>query len=520
MNREKFAWIASIALVCLLAFQLPGSMAARDDEYSFVRTLVDIHRQVVTNYADEVDDQRLREAAIDGLLSRLDPYSVYVPPAEREQFDRALDGTFRGVGIQLHQLENGQIEVVSPIDGSPAFEAGVMAGDIILKVNGESVEGERLDAVIKRIAGEKDTQVTLTVRHITGEEQELTMQRQDIVVPTIKGFERNQDHTWNWFVSEDPKIAYVRITQFTSDTHDTLRQAMSQLRQQGMKGLILDLRFNPGGRLDQAVQVIDMFIDEGTIVSTRGRNRPERIVYATVPETLPYFPMIVLINEHSASAAEIVAGSLMDNRRALVIGERSYGKGSVQELIPLDGDGGELKLTVAHYYLPSGRLVHRKKDAEDWGVEPQIIVPMSDEQAVAVMRQRQQQELFRRPISDAATRPTTAPADDNEVVDGQLQQAVTTMVGIMVLQGDDAPAPRRPVRPLTTQPAATRPTTTQPTVPVETDENLAPEHQLPRPEVPVDQLEQVDPEQPDDDPEDGLPTTLPTTAPATQPVGQ
>ncbi len=499
MNREKFAWIASIALVCLLAFQLPGTMAARDDEYSFVRTLVDIHRQIVTNYADEVDEQRLREAAIDGLLSRLDPHSVYIPPAEREEFDRALDGTFRGVGIQLHQLDNGQIEVVSPIDGSPAFEAGIMAGDIILKVNGESIEGLRLPEVVKKITGEKGTEVTLTVRHVTGEEQDLTMQRQDVVVPTIKGFERNQDHTWNWFVSDDPKIAYVRITQFTSETYENLRQVMLELQDQGMQGLVMDLRFNPGGRLDAAIQVVDMFIDEGIIVSTRGRNRPERIAYATVPDTLPYFPMIVLINEHSASAAEVVAGSLMDNRRALVIGERSYGKGSVQELIPLDGDGGELKLTVAYYYLPSGRLVHRKKDAEDWGVEPQIIVPMSDDQEVAVMRQRQRQEMFRRPVPEASTRPSSAPADE-EVVDLQLQQAVTTMVGLLVLQGDNAPAPRWPVRPLTTQAAA-------------------PEQPKENPDS-VDQLQDglIDPIDPDPrqdgDSENEQPTTLPTTVPA------
>lgn len=510
MNREKFAWIASIALVCLLAFQLPGTMAARDDEYSFVRTLVDIHRQVVTSYADAIDEQGLREAAINGLLSQLDPYSVYIPPEQREQFDRALDGTFRGVGIQLNQHENGQVEVVSPIEGSPAFQAGVLAGDIILKVNGESIEGQRLAEVVKKISGEVGTEVTLTVRHLTGEERDLTLQRQDVVVPTIKGFERNLDHSWNWFVSEDPKIAYVRITQFTSDTYAMLRQAMQELQDQGMEGLILDLRFNPGGRLDQAAQVVDLFIDEGVIVSTRGRNRPEKVVHATVPDTLPYFPMIVLINEHSASAAEVVAGSLMDNRRALVIGERSYGKGSVQELIPLDGNGGELKLTVAYYYLPSGRLVHRKKDAQDWGVEPQIIVPMTDEQDIAVMRQLRRQELFRRPVPEASTRPSTAPVRADEAVDVQLQQAVTTMVGIMVLQGDQAPAPRRPVRPITTRPAVPEP-----------DENVVPEDQLPQPQEPAQQpdpLEQLDPLDPeqhrDGDPEDDLPTTLPATMPA------
>ncbi len=481
-------------------------MATRDSEYEFVRTLVDIHRQVVTNYVEDVDEQKLREAAIDGLLSRLDPYSIYVPPAQQEQFDRAMEGTIRGVGIELHQLENGQIEVISPIDGSPAFHAGVLAGDIILKVNGEAIEGERLPDVIKRISGEKGTKVTLTVRHVTGDEEDLTMERQDIVVPTIKGFARNADHTWDWYVSDNPKIAYVRITQFTSETHDALRKTMDQLLAEKMQGLILDLRFNPGGRLDQAVQVIDMFIDDGRIVSTRGRNRPERIIEATVPDTLPYFPLIVLINEHSASAAEIVAGSLMDNGRALVIGERSYGKGSVQEVIPLDGDSGELKLTVAYYYLPSGRLVHRLKDADDWGVEPQIIVPMDDETERKVLRQRYEQERFQRPMPKASTRPSTKPTSQ-EVIDTQLQQAVMTMIGLVVLQGAEAAAPAQPVPPVTTQPAAVvepdgdaqPPATAEPAEPAapaesdETDEQAVPEDALPEP------------------------TTAPATAPATAP---
>src|SRR6185312_11282477 len=160
----------------------------------------------------------------------------------------------------------------------------------------------------------------------------------------------------------------------------------------------LDLRFNPGGRLDQAIDVVDLFIDHGVIVSTKGRNRPESVARAKKEGTLPYFPMIVLVNEHSASAAEIVSGSLMDNKRALVIGQRSYGKGSVQELIPLDNKGGELKLTVAYYYLPSGRLVHRKKDATDWGVQPQIVVPMTPDQERVAMQARYEQEIFRKPV--------------------------------------------------------------------------------------------------------------------------
>src|SRR4051812_21634296 len=481
MNRERLAWMVSLLLITLLAFQLPGSMAQRDDDYSFVRTLVDIHRRVATNYVDNVDESKLRSGAIDGMLGELDPFSVYVPPARQEEFDRMLEGSFKGVGIQLNQLDDGRVEVVTPIDGSPAFKAGVMAGDIITKVNGESIEGLRLPEVIKKIAGPLGTDVKLSVKHVTGEDADLTMTREEIVVPTVKGFGRAQDNSWDYYVCDDPKIAYIRITQFTPDTFDGLKAAIQPLIGQ-MQGLILDLRFNPGGRLDQAIQVIDLFVDKGRILSTKGRNRPEQVIYATEAGTLPKFPMIVLVNEHSASASEIVAGSLMDNKRALVIGTRSYGKGSVQEVIPLESNGGELKLTVAYYYLPSGRLVHKKKDATDWGVQPNISVPMDPQAEAKVIKDRYDQEIFKRPVkkstSQPATMATTAPT--TQPLDLQLQRAVDTMVALVVLQGN-AGGPPMVAAPQTQRVAtapASRPTSkpvTRPIVPDQPDStNLAP----------------------------------------------
>lgn len=453
MNRERLAWTVSIILIACLAFSIPGSLASRDDDYAFVRTVVDIHRQVATNYVDDVDEKKLHEGAIEGLLGQLDPFSVYVPPQRREEFDRMLEGSFKGVGIQLNQTPEGRVEVVTPIDGSPAFKAGVMAGDIILKVNGESVEGLRLPEVVKRISGKLGTEVTLTVRHVTGVEQDLTMTRDEIVVPTIKGYGRTPDNAWDFYVSHNPRIGFIRLTQFTPETAERLNTIITDLLKDGMKGLILDLRFNPGGRLDEAVATVDLFIDSGTIVSTKGRNRPERTEYATGAGTLPDFPMIILVNEHSASAAEIVAGSLQDNHRALVIGQRTYGKGSVQEVIPLDSNAGELKLTVAYYYLPSGRLVHRKKDATDWGVEPQIIIPVDIDGERRILEERYNMELHHRPTTGpATTRSTTARAVlSTQPTDPQLQQAITTMIGLVVLQSDHTP-----VKP---QPPATGPAT-------------------------------------------------------------
>jgi len=452
MNRERTAWLLSFLLLALATFRNPTS-AQRDDDYLFVRTLVDIHRQVRGNYVEPVDQEKLEQAAIDGMLDQLDPFTTYVPPAQRESFDRLLEGTFKGVGIQINQTEKGEVEVVSPIDGSPAFKAGVLPGDVILKVNGESIEGLRLPDVIRKIGGELGASVELTVRHLDGSQETLKMRREEIVMPTVSGFERATDNRWNFYVSKDPKIAYIRMSQFTPSSYDTIKGILTDLLNDGMKGLILDLRWNPGGQLDQAVQLVDLFLADGTIVSTKGARRPEKIERAVEPGTLPWFPMIVLVNEHSASASEIVAGSLLDNRRAAVLGERTYGKGSVQELIPLEGNNGELKLTVAYYYLPSGRLVHRKKGAETWGVEPQIHVAMDEKIQQLVVRDYRRSELFRRPTTNPSTQttsPQTQPA--TQPIDVQLQRAVDTMVLMTVLQGNPQQGP---------PPGGARPTTRQ-----------------------------------------------------------
>jgi carboxyl-terminal processing protease len=460
MNRERIAWLVSVVLIALLAFQLPGTLAQREDDYAFVRTLVDIHRQVANNYVEPVDEDKLRQGAIDGMMEQLDPFSIYVPPKRQEDFDRMLEGTFKGVGIQLDQKEDGTIEVISPIEGSPAFKAGVMAGDIILRVNGQEIpKGMKLPDVIKQIAA-GPMEVRLRVRHATGEEVDLPpMTRQEIIVPTVKGYRRKADASWDWWVSNDPKIAYVRITQFTPDTYDKLRPVVEGLLQDGMRGMILDLRFNPGGRLDQAIKIVDMFVREGVIVRTKGRNRPEEVATAESAGTLPDFPMIVLVNEHSASASEIVAGSLMDNHRALVLGTRTYGKGSVQEVIPMGDKEGELKLTVAYYYLPSGRLVHKKKDATDWGVEPQINVPVDVNTEKWLVQQQMDLDVIGRPLPKASSRPSTGPTTrTTQPTDAQLDAAVSTMIGHIVLEAKQQPggitAPGAPTTGPTTRPVA------------------------------------------------------------------
>lgn len=428
MKSEKFAWLLSMVLVALLAFQIPGTLAHRDDDYSFARTLIDIHRQVMTNYVDQPDDQKLQQGAIDGMLGQLDPFTTYVPAANQEQFDNMLDGSFRGVGIQLDQTEKGDIQVITPIDNSPAAKAGIEAGDIIIKVNGDDIRNMKLAEVMKKVKGPLGTPVTLTVRHENGAVADLTMNREDIVVPTIKGYRRRpnakptEPDPWDYWVSTNPKIGYVRITQFTSDTFSSLKKVADKLLADNMKGMVLDLRFDPGGRLEQAKEVVNLFVREGVIVKVKGRSRPEEITYAKRDASLVDFPLVVLVNEHSASASEIVAGSLKDNKRALIVGTRTYGKGSVQELIPLEGNNGELKLTVAYYYLPSGRLVHRKKDSTDWGVDPQLSVPMDAEQEKKLMQEQSALDVIYGPSSKPTTMPTT------QQVDPQLAAGVAALV--------------------------------------------------------------------------------------------
>jgi carboxyl-terminal processing protease len=451
MNREKLAWSVSAVMLAVLAFQMPSSLSQRDDDMTFVRTLADIHRRVDDNYVDPVDEARLDRGAIDGMLAQLDPYSVYVPPEREADFDRMLTGNFKGVGIQLAPRPDGTFEVVTPLDGSPAAASGIEPGDVLLAVDGKPLAHVQMPDVIRMVGGAPKTTVALSVRHLDGTTATYTLVRDEVHTPTVRGYRRRADNSWDFSVCQSPLIGYARLTQFTGDSHDELRTAIDGLLAAGARGLILDLRFNPGGELEQAERIVNMFVPAGrTILTTRGLHRPERRDVSDGVDVcrvagrdlargvLPDLPLIVLVNEHSASAAEIVSGSLKDNGRAVVLGQRTFGKGSVQDRIPLPEKGGELKLTIAHYYLPSGRLVHRLKDATDWGVEPQIVVPMGEEAQLRLLRQQEAAEVFRRPTTTrpAAAEPTSRPSDDV-----QLEAAVNTMLGILVFRSEATTRP-------------------------------------------------------------------------------
>ncbi|MGQ0634940.1 MAG: S41 family peptidase [Planctomycetaceae bacterium] len=350
--------------------------ATKEEQYfELIRIFADTFEQIERNYVKEVDRRKLVEGALKGMLQELDPYSNYISPDELARFNLQVEQEFGGIGIQVtDDPQTRRLTVVSPLPGTPAYKAGVRAGDVIVEINGKSTEKMTQDDAVKMMKGKEGEEVTIGVLHQGATKIEhLTMKRARIQVATVQGDTYKSDDTWNFMLDDEKKVGYVRLVGFSRNTGRELRDALSELKSQGMRGLILDLRFNPGGLLNVATEVADLFLDDGKIVSTKGRNTEERVVYAKKPGTFSGFPMAVLINHYSASASEIVSAALQDHHRAVVIGERTWGKGSVQNVIDLENGKSALKLTTASYHRPSGKNIHRfpdSKDSDEWGVSP------------------------------------------------------------------------------------------------------------------------------------------------------
>ncbi|MEZ5871326.1 MAG: S41 family peptidase [Nitratireductor sp.] len=359
---------ASAALVVLAGFNGPGAAnAAGSATYRQLSIFGDIFERVRSQYVTEPDDEKLVETAINGMLSSLDPHSSYLNAKDFSDMRVQTRGEFGGLGIEV-TMENELVKVVTPIDDTPASKAGVLAGDLISKIDGEQVRGLTLNDAVEKMRGPVNTPIVLTIiREGADQPIDITIMRDVIKVRSVK------------YRVEGEDIGYLRVTSFTEQTYDNLEQGIKKIREQlgddKVKGYILDLRLNPGGLLDQAVSVSDSFLDRGEIVSTRGRNPDETRRYSARPGDLTGGkPLIVLINGGSASASEIVAGALQDHKRATILGSRSFGKGSVQTIIPL-GANGALRLTTALYYTPSGTSIQAK------GITPDIDVvqPLPDE---------------------------------------------------------------------------------------------------------------------------------------------
>jgi carboxyl-terminal processing protease len=388
MPSLKRVWLPALLLFApILAAPLSVSPAARaedsekketppkDDYYTLMKVFVDTFQQVERNYVKDVDRRELLQAAIEGMMSKLDPYSSYISPEEMAQFSESVDQEFGGIGIQIHPDERThRLMVMSPLPGTPAYRAGLLAGDTILDIDGKSTEGYTIEKAVSILKGKPGTAVKLGILHsVTNKKEQVSLVRDVIHVATVLGDHYKSDGAWDFMIDKKDKIGYVRLTHFSRHSSIELEKAINQLLEEGMKGLVLDLRYDPGGLFSQATEIADMFIEGGTIVSTKGRNTTERTWEAKKEGTFPNFPMAVIVNHYSASASEIVAACLQDHHRAVIVGERSWGKGSVQNVIELEGGTSALKLTTASYHRPSGKNIHRfpgASESDAWGVMP------------------------------------------------------------------------------------------------------------------------------------------------------
>ncbi len=324
----------------------------------------DVFDRVRSDYVEKPDEEKLIEAAINGMLQSLDPHSSYLNPKNFRNMQVQTRGEFGGLGIEV-TMENGVVKVVSPIDDTPAAKAGVQAGDLIVKIDGEQVRGLTLNQAVEKMRGKVGTPITITVlRKGVKEPFDIRIVRDIIRIRSVK-------HS-----IEGGDIGYIRITSFNEQTQPGLEKAIKDIRKKlgdKVKGYIIDLRNNPGGLLDQAISVSDTFLEHGEVVSTRGRNTSESQRFNAQPGDLTGGkPVVVLINGGSASASEIVAGALQDHKRATLIGTRSFGKGSVQTIIPLGPRGGAIRLTTARYYTPSGRSIQAKGIVPDYIIEEEL----------------------------------------------------------------------------------------------------------------------------------------------------
>jgi carboxyl-terminal processing protease len=343
-----------------LVFDGSSARAAAADTYRQLGLFGDVFERVRANYVERPDDNKLVESAINGMLAGLDPHSSYMDAKSFQDMRSGIEGRFGGLGMEV-TMEDGLVKVVAPIDETPAAKAGIMANDLISHLDDEPVKGLTLNQAVEKMRGAPNTRIKLRIiRKGADKPIEISITRDIIQVRPVRASLQGDD------------VAYVRITQFNQQTTDGMRKVIGELSSQAgdkLKGFIIDLRNNPGGLLDQSITVSESFLDRGEIVSTRGRNAEEtQRFYARSADMTKAKPIIVLINGGSASASEIVAGALQDHKRATIIGTRSFGKGSVQTIIPLGSGNGALRLTTARYFTPSGRSIQAK------GITPDIEV--------------------------------------------------------------------------------------------------------------------------------------------------
>jgi carboxyl-terminal processing protease len=360
----SFSKSVRAALILVLIFLcVPRVNAGSEQTYESLKLFVAVLEELEKNYVEQVDVETLIHNAIKGMVENLDPHSSFMPPQAFDDLQDDTKGEFSGIGIVI-TLKEGILTVVSPIEGTPAYEAGIQAGDIIVKIDGESTKGMALWEAVSRMRGPRHEEVVITLI------------REDEPAPLVFSLKRDLiPMTSVRSVMLTPGYGYIRVTNFRMNTHEEMHKHMGSLEQENtsLKGLVIDLRDNPGGLLDQAIKMADFFLDQGAIVSIKGRDQKNSQTFQAYPDkTDRQYPIVVLINGGSASASEIVAGALQDQSRALILGTPSFGKGSVQTVRPLK-DGYGLKYTIARYYTPSGRSIQAKGIQPDIEVAPGIL---------------------------------------------------------------------------------------------------------------------------------------------------
>jgi carboxyl-terminal processing protease len=360
------AGVIGFALIIALTFGTKSTVAYAEDRYADFQIFAKVLNLVQQYYVEEVDTKKLVYGALKGMLRELDPHTNFLQPELFREFENETSGEFGGIGIEI-SIQNGILTIISPIEDTPAFEAGIQPGDKIIAVDNKSTKGLSLVEASQLMRGKKGSKIKLTVVRVGSDTpRDFVITRGSVKIKSVK------------YTDLEDGYAYFKITSFIENTGKDLERAIEDhlKKNRAIKGAIIDLRRNPGGLLDQAIKVSDLFLSDGIIVSTIGRDKKDKeVAMATKRETdHTDFPIIVLMNEYSASASEIVAGALQDNKRALVMGTRSFGKGSVQSVIKL-GDGSGLKLTVARYYTPSGISIQAE------GIKPDVELPEVDSDA-------------------------------------------------------------------------------------------------------------------------------------------
>lgn len=400
MRGRDYAWLIILGL--LVALQAAPATARRDADYDQFKRLVAILEQVKRNYATKVDEEKLFLGAYKGMIAELDPYSQYMTPQDVQQLLVDTEGEFGGLGIEITLDENRILKVITPLEDTPAMKAGVLPGDRIVEIDGKTTYRMSILDAVKVLRGKPGTQVVITVVHQgRPRRQKITIVRDIIKIKSVRAAK---------MVDEKAKIGYIRMSNFQKNTAEELDRAVRGLLDDGMRALVLDLRRNPGGLLDSAVAVSDRFIEKGTIVSTRGRVPESRRVFAAKKgPTYPNFPLALLVSNYSASASEILAGAVQDTHRGILVGTRTFGKGSVQSILPLDG-GAKLRLTTAKYYTPSGRSIHRDvaaKKEDPWGIQPDIEVKTTYEEEIGLLKHWQRERIVQNNKNNGKT--TDAP---------------------------------------------------------------------------------------------------------------